>query len=548
MSRPSTNGAVDGNTIRWDVKNWNGEEPSEVAQLSIRYVDPTTPQIDTENISLEFEIDARNIKNTSLKTTIITRHADIQRYTILPEFITNLDVIPADGIRLFVDNGLFSWDDLYQGTLEHIIESVISVIENSSFNQTLDIAFRWNPETTINCTIPYNLSHMDAAPAIHAELLDEDIAVLLCDTSVRAVFGLAHAGATANLTADDVNFGDGLADIGYPYNGTLRLPENVLLSGANRVQWNDSHPISGMLTSASASQYLEEHIETHIAVEIDTLELNLPSLFTGKTDLTATVYVEENINTYVTQLPEELTLPEKIDLDYMNADAFRLCVEERVFSTDAVEAFLTHKKDSFETQISGIVHGLTINGYLDRNTFFESLTWDGDVSSMEETVPVVISSYAHSFYSAPFTLSLIPPSITVSDQSFTLSGFNNQSVSYRIIFPKGINVEARDATNNTIPVGKTADARDYIEIIFAGDESDKTTVVTCTLTAAPLYVLGLFLPCILSFILVVVLIIVVLLIRKKRKQDKAFRGGEAEAPAAEGYEDQDYYVPPPPQS
>jgi hypothetical protein len=117
---------------------------------------------------------------------------------------------------------------------------------------------------------------------------------------------------------------------------------------------------------------------------------------------------------------------------------------------------------------------------------------------------------------------------------------------YRIVFPKGISVTASDEHNLTITKGKTSDDRIYIEFSFPPESMIESDVLTCSLTASPLYLVGLFIPCILSFVLVIILIVVVYLIRKKR------RGGgkifHREKPEQSGYEGEDYYVPPPPGS
>jgi hypothetical protein len=126
----------------------------------------------------------------------------------------------------------------------------------------------------------------------------------------------------------------------------------------------------------------------------------------------------------------------------------------------------------------------------------------------------------------------------------------NQTVTYRIIFPRGITVNASDSAGKPLIAGKTNDGRDYVELSFDAESATHSTVLTCVLTVSPVYVLGLFLPCILVFILLVVLVVIIYLIRKKRGglrrgKKKLF---EPEDNEPSDYGGQDYYVPPPPPS
>ena len=510
------------NEVSWTLKNWNGENPNRLAALSTRFKYPTTTALEIEDIRLELELDITNVNNITLKTNIIAKNIDIRDYDILPDFITELDFVPSDGIRLFIDNMLLSWDGFYLNTIKPVEQNTISTIENSSFNQTLEMSFSWASETSINCSTPFNITSMDGMPPIKAELLGEDVYLSICNMSSRAFFGLVNGGAMANISAEDINFGDRLDEIGRAYEVFLHLPNNITLEGKNVYNWNQSAPLSGKFESdlQPKPEYSKENIDTLIEIDISKMDLNIGSFFTGKTELTATSYVKEGDYIYVMFFPQEFNMSKKINLTYLNSDAFRLCIEESVFNEEAVDFYLKKKKFVFEERLYNVLNDLKIKGVVDKDGFSESLTWDGDISNMDGVAPVVVSNYAHEIYPVAFSLSLWPPEISISNQSFYLEGLENQSVTYRIIFPKGISVKAKDDLNKSIIKGKTNDGREYVELLFAFDEDIGTDVVLCELYASPLYLLGLFLPCILSLVLVVILIIVVYLIRKKRRGRK----------------------------
>lgn len=538
--------SLDTKEITWAL-NWNGADVEKAAVLSTRLNNPTTTVSETEDIFLTFDLDSSNVDNMILTTTFSLRNIDIQEYDILPDFITEIGFVPSDGIRLFIDNGLLLWDDLYQNTIKPVEQTTLSTIERSSFNQTPTMLFSWDSETSTNCTAPYNTTDMDDVPAINADLTSEHVKLLLCGLSPRAFFGLVNAGAVANISEEDVNFGDRLDEIGRSYEVLLHLPTEVYLEGDNIYRWNESIPLSGVFSSdlQPLPKYLEENINTYIEIDISKLDLNIPSFFTGKSEFTATAHSKEDLHLSVTRFPMEFGLSNKINLPFLNSDAFRVCVDESVFSAEEVDAYLSNKKDVFEMRMSNVLNGLKIKGVVDKGVFSSSLSWDKDISHMDDVAPVVVSTYANNLYPISFSFSLWPPKMRISNQAFTFESIKNQSVTYRIEFPKGISVTATDTLNKSILKGKSTDGREYIEVFFASDEEAEIDTVACTLVASSLYLLGQFLPCIISFALVVVLLIIVYMFKKKRRGRGLVIQKETDA---SGYEGEAFYVPPSPPS
>jgi hypothetical protein len=539
-----TTGTLDGNYIEWVVENWNGNNPSRLAELQLKMDDPTTPTLESEDIFLDFILDSKDVLPTSFITNILVKSADIRSYNVLPSFISNLDFMPADGLRLLVDNGFITWDDFYEKTIKPLEEKTVSTIEKSSFNQTLNIIFSWDNETTTDCLVPYEILNMDNKPSIKAILTDSQVALQICDISSRALFGLINSGAEANISAEDVNFGDELSNIGYNYNVTLYLPDNLYLDGENVYTWNESIPISGEFESDNATSYTDEEKDTLIEIEVKSTDLNLLSFFTGKTELTFGLSLKETRNYNVTILPDEFTLPEKVSIGYLNSDAFRVCIEENVFSEESITDFLEDEKELFEITLRQVLSGLEVSGNVNRDVFEESLkAWDKDISKMDADTPVKTGSSAHSAYPISFEFSFLPPGFNIPTKKFNFTGLPNQDVTYKMIFPHGISIDVSDPLNKAV-VKETNDERDYIEITFSASESNLTVEVSCSMTAPALFIVGVFMPCIVSLIITFILIVVIYIIRKRRKGRKIETTTEEEDLVS--YEDEDYYVPPPP--
>jgi hypothetical protein len=543
----------DTNKVTWIVQNWDGNGAGKDATLSIQSKNPTSPTSETEGITVEFNLDARRIDEISFTNSIVLKKININTYKVLPDFITKLDNLPADGIRLFIDSGLLSWEDLLEKTIRPIEQQITPIIENSSFQHTLNLSFAWDTESTINCSTPYNLTHMDDSPSIRADFKDPDVNLQICQIPARAFFGLMNAGATASISPPDISFGLGLDRIKYPYEITLHLPTNISLDEQDIIYtWNKTKPITGTFRSnrQSIPTYTDENIDSRIEIELSKMDLNVLSIFTGKTELTVSAKMKEDDRLFVIRRDGELSFSPKINITYLNSDALRLCIEENVFSQNQVTSFLSQKTEMFQHRLSKIFYGLNIKGIIDRKIFSDSLVWDGDISAMDNIIPVVISNYANNVYTVRFNVSLWPIDLTIAPQRLSLRGIENQTVTYRIIFPRGITINASDSAGKTIIMGKTNDGRDYVELSFDAGVTAQSTVLTCVLNVSPVYVLGLFLPCILVFILLVVLVVIIYLIRKKRGGLRRGKGKlfEPEDNEPSDYSGQDYYVPPPPSS
>ena len=538
---------IDGDRMEWEVKNGQGLHPTAAVELRLKTVAPTTSGLDSEYIQLDFILEAKNTKQIGLSSNILVRDIDVRNYGILPDFVTELEFVPSDGIRLFEKNGMISWESFRENTTKPVEDIIISTIENSSFNQTLNMIFGWDNETTTDCEPPYNITRMNNDPAIQATLTDNNVDLEICDESARAIFGLAHAGAEINISSDDVNFGGGLDDIGYPYTGKLYLPEKLRLDGKNTYIWNQSSPISGELQSEISPIYSEEDLDTAVEIEMKSADLNLLSLFTGKTELSVGLFLQEDCNYSITKLPNEFDLPDKVFLDYLNSDAFRLCVQEEVFSEEDVNNFLTDNVDIFTNRMMNIFSqtALEFDGRTNQDVFDESVEVDVNITHMTGINPVKVNSYAYSSYPISFSLSFLPPEFEIVGQNFTFRGIQNQDITYKITFPHGTTVDVEDSLGRA-SVLTAEDGRQYVEVAFGASESDMESYVNCKIMPSLFFVLGLFMPCIVSFIIVVILVVVVVILRRKRRGKKLMVVEEENN--IEGYENQDYYVPPPPPS
>jgi hypothetical protein len=353
-----------------------------------------------------------------------------------------------------------------------------------------------------------------------------------------------------------MNFGDKIDKIGYPFEVIVLLPEKIMLNSQNVYHWNQSNPLSGSFSSELQPQpaYTQEKISTVIEVDIKKMDLNLLSIFTGKTELTATARLKETENTFVGKIPTEMSIPSKINLSYLNSDAYRICVEEGVFTKEQIDMYLTNKNTLFQQHLLQVLHSSAIKGVINRAIFDDSLQWDGDIVSMDALNPTSFSAYADHVYSMNFTISLAPPDISIPDQTYELSNFGTQNVTYRIMFPNGITITSASISNASFIRGTQSNGQEYIDVFFTGKPINFSESLICSLEPSPVFVLSIFLPCILSFILLIVLIVIVYLIHRKRRGSgglfakKPKKSKKKTDEETTGFEGEEYYVPPPPPS
>ena len=546
LNRPYTNGDVDGNRIRWRVENEGGFHPVTIGELEVNSNTPTTSRLEQEDISLTFAFDSGTSPSTSMTLSVNANAIDIRPYGILPDFVTKLSIIPSDGVRLFIENNLLTWDEIYNTTIRPVRNETLQALENSSFNQTLDLLFSWDTATTVDCSVPYDVMHMDAVPPVRAVYTDDDIHLNIYGISSRSVFGLINAGAQANISAQDVNFGSTLNSLSYASNITLILPDGVYINGKREYTYNKDASYLGDVTSTVAPNYATEQINTLIDIDIRSTDLNLLSLFTGSTELSLGFFIREIQNYSVFTLPDEFSLPEKIMVSYLNADAFRLCIDEGVFTAQQTSLFLDREKTVFENRVKAMMKNLEAEGNSDRDSFETSLSWDKDISQMDAERPVQVSSYTYCSHPALFSLSFVPPKFQIYDQQFTFSGVPHERVTYRMTMPQGTTVRVTDTLGKVV-MNTTNTGRQYLEVTFYPMESDQTDIVTITLLPSALYIVSIFIPCLLSLVITIILLVVIYVIRKKRKRG---RGGVVQQQPQEvtGLESEEYYVPPPPPS
>jgi hypothetical protein len=532
--------------LTWQVFNGTGNAINKTAELELFKNNPTTSHATKQDIFINFDIDSKNADPVSLNIKINCKTIDIEEYIIFPSFVSGLKYLPADGIRLLVKNNMINWKKIKEKTIEVIKAKVINTIQTPLFNQTLDLVFSWDNTTTDEISTPYEISNMDNNPPVTANLLDENIRLRLNGITAKALFGLVNTGAKATVEPDSINFGRDIENLEYEYNITLHMPEGIELDSNNHYTWNQDKNFTGKIISNLAQKYTNEDINTKIEIETATFDLNLFSFFRGVTELTLGLKANIVKSNKVIKIPDQFSIPENLELEYLTSDAIRLCIEEGVITQNDVNEFLQSEKTIFENILNNVLKGLEIKGNIEKDVFQKSLQWDSDILQMSDEKPVKTSCYSHISCPLKFEVSIVPPSFKIPSQTYNFVGKEGEHVIYRMLFPQGVKVFSSDQ-NGKSHVNETPDGRQYMEIVFTPSEASSNVDVNVSLEPTIFFIIGLFMPCIISLIITLILIIVIIIFRKKRKREGPMPKYTLEEQST-GYEQEDYYIPPPPGS
>jgi hypothetical protein len=387
---------------------------------------------------------------------------------------------------------------------------------------------------------------MDEEPPVTGVVTDRSVEVNIVNISGRSFFGLINAGAESEIDAQSVNFADVFDDSQYS-SSMLYLPEYVLFNNQNVVFWNHSDSFSGMFTSENSPSYTGQRIKSTYLIDVKTTDLNLLSFFTGKTEVNLGIGFEKTREINVMSRSEKLSLPPKIDISYVNADAFRLCVEEKVFSDDEIDQFISFHETVLENTSRRLFPSIKGSAVNDQEIFEESLQWDENISSMDDNHAIMLRQCMESTAPLSCSFSLFPPQFSFSTQNLSFVGVAEETVTYNMTFPKGIGVSILSSSQQ-VATETNSDGRCVLSVTLNASDSGKVASVVLLMEPSLLYVIGLFTPCIISVIITFILFTVVYIIRKKRNMFRQTHRPRRSPDESEEYENEDYYIPPKPPS
>ncbi len=494
--------SIDGKEVVWKIQNHNGKDGKvRDGYLVIEKVNPTS-YFEEESINANITFDMSEIETTLLEVSLDIKSLDVSNVVSFPDFVDGIQFLPSDGIRLLIENGLISLDDLQSLLEDKWLKFERDFISSLGKNITFDVYVDAN--TTTNCSQPYNTSYMDTDPPLVVKGTGK-IEKLLDNISTRAVLGIIYSGGNVRINKDLID----LSKLEYPFEAKIILPYGENYS------WNRSEDLNISLSYDFALNYTTEKKERLVEIYVKDINLDLLDIVTGKSNVVSRLDIRDDLIIYRIHAHSLLSLPDWIDLEIINSDLFRLLIEEGLLDAE-LDGFLKERLNLSNDLMVSLVKQNNLKTYLDEKTFEESLSWDRDIKKMSDEKPISIPFFSTVTKKSKFSFSIIPFSFTIMNESFDCFSVPGENVTYRFIFPKGVEVKFNDSLGRC-KGGVLDDGRKYIEIKFFENDGLVATTVYYSLRLSPLMIILLFLPIIIMILVIVIIVSILVLMGRRRK-------------------------------
>jgi len=153
----------------WIFNNTKGDQEVVLErEWKTRHEDPD--EVEREDIHTESLFDMKSFDNVPIENTINVSSASIEEYTkedtdepILPDHISDLEIVTSDGLRLFLDNDLVTLDEIKDRSLDDSIAEMEANIENM-FGEEPDMELEWDHSTVSG----YDIEEMGEEPPLRS--------------------------------------------------------------------------------------------------------------------------------------------------------------------------------------------------------------------------------------------------------------------------------------------------------------------------------------------------------------------------------------------
>ncbi len=274
----------------------------------------------------------------------------------------------------------------------------------------------------------------------------------------------------------------------------------------DNVQGGRGQCLLNMTISYDNAPALSSRIE--VAIDMKTLEADVFKIISGS--MQATSKLEISVDVYMVNVPSDMEIPATINMRHINSDALRLALNEGLIERRYFDNIKEKLLGTMSSALEGMAGGeLTME--LDEEALKASLDVPVDVNDMRGGKPIV-------FKVKPFEITLGTKKsgvqaalVNLPKFSFSFPPMDYGDVTYRIIFPSGIEVVSVEGAT----AGKTSDGRQYIKAEAASGTSTQISVV---MGVGFGFILGAVWPFLVGILLVVAVIIAVAVIRRAQKK------------------------------
>jgi len=527
--RMTSDGFVTLDLVELEFDNTTGDKAG--PWTGTLYLKSKSPNPATEErIDVNIVVDWKAFNSTEIRVVLEAYSLEVEKYGELSSHISGLDYIPADGVRMALDNTLGTWDTskIKKQAAEnatHEIEDILS----DSLDQPIpiDLGFDWNDSSLEE---GYDVSTMSSTPPLQAMMSSGPVVPNLYSLEemfeiddLDVILGFLNAGARADFAIDPMDF-----SAEYSPTITLLLPEDMRLSNTDATEnqdggrysysWDPTDGFGGDIISTKAPYYEQSKVELDATLDfkkfkVDLLAIESSSLSTDFSGELRFYHFE------LTDVIRDL-LPLEVNIDYINADVLRMVYNKDLVDYEELETMLKEKTEEYETKIS---ESLGEKIYIGIN-ILESTLKGYDIDSMDNSPAIEITGSTH--VDIPLAggsdkldegqSSFILKSV---DFDFEIPALEGWKIALQVILPKGIEIIKVVDDKGNVVQGKSGE-RDAFSVVI----SDESNHVYMELGITP----ALIYETCQTYIFISVGIAVLLMIRRKRKKMKRLREEEEE--------------------
>lgn len=511
--------SANGASLRIPVDNSAGFGPSTTANG--RLYDPTAPIPEAEDIRSSLDVAMGDLIGgapgipIAVAVTSQVRALDVERRFpgVLPAKVV-LPFVNADGVRALRATGAIDADDIRKAD-EALLAQVRADVERA-FGPGASVKGGLSPATLARAVAGV----FSSDPPLHF-LADADTTYIVQGADADDIDLALRVGGTANVDLDlfAANGRETEYAIHPPSTGEFTQAEGGTVA-VNGLTANFVVPANAQQFAATVHMrgrdvptYTAEDAEVNVLIDITDIDAGVGKALSGDIG-TMLVDVTVTGNLKVIELPEEMkgSLPSKLQLQFISADAMRLLAERGYLSEDNLTKLEEKLAKQVREKLGAALGGeIPVESGLDRETLAP-----GDSSQASRDKPVVFKAKAH--VSKPLgggpaqTQGAI--ALYTKELPLTLTSIQGLDTIYTVIAPRGLAITGVSGEN--VEQSTAPDGRDQFTVTPSGESSQ----VVVSMAVTPAFVMAKFWPLVLGAFILLVLIIgtpVALVVMKRKK-------------------------------
>jgi DNA-directed RNA polymerase subunit RPC12/RpoP len=428
-----------------------------------------SPASISEKIEASILVDCRSLDELDVAVNVsIHGVASDQISPYFPQTL-GLSKISADGIRMAVENGLMTWDNIYEMFIWEEVGKAEDQL-STMLEERVRLNFKWDDSSLKG----YDPEDMTGAPV--KGVLTGNGTLDTKGLSVDASMAALRSGAKVPFELE--------IDSGFQWSATLKLPLGTTLedTGLAATKDNDGRSVffwsrgyekvSGHLVSETPQDYkVYGNILTELRIKDADTDIGR---VLGNRE--TTVHFKINVNITIDAFPVEGALasmvPSDVEMEVASADFVRVLLAEGEINQSIVDDAVKELTPEISKMASDAA-----GTFVDLRMYVEENTLDANT-----TGPIRIKGSAKASRKKNIdSLNTIQPAQKVIEvgQVFRLQGKEGWAVAYNIEFPEGVeivNVDHEKTTSSFVqPPTISRDKRSLTEVLWDG-ETDNVTI------------------------------------------------------------------------